>query len=221
MNVQFHQRPSQTLVELQLAPGDEVRAEPGSMVAMSASIDMKTAAGGLLKGLKRVFGGESFFQNTYVARAASELFLAPKLPGDVMSLPVGVKSYFIQNTGYVASHGGVELNTKLGGIGGFLSGAGLFTLHASGQGTVFVSSFGALREVDISSEYVVDTGHLVAWEDTLTYSITKAGSGWVGSFLSGEGLVCHFRGSGKLWVQTRNPAEYGRSLGAMLPPRRN
>jgi uncharacterized protein (AIM24 family) len=66
---------------------------------------------------------------------------------------------------------------------------------------------------------VVDTGHLVAWEDTLQYSVGTSASGWIGSFLSGEGLVCHFRGNGALWIQTRNPAAYGSALGRLLPAR--
>jgi uncharacterized protein (AIM24 family) len=66
---------------------------------------------------------------------------------------------------------------------------------------------------------VIDTGHLVAWDATLDYSVGKSGSGWIASFLSGEGLVCHFRGQGRIWIQTRNPAAYGETVGAMLPAR--
>ena len=68
---------------------------------------------------------------------------------------------------------------------------------------------------------VIDTGHLVAWDATLEYQIGKSTGGWVSSFLSGEGLVCHFEGQGSVWVQTRNAAEYGGTIGPMLPPRKN
>ena len=66
---------------------------------------------------------------------------------------------------------------------------------------------------------VIDTGHLVAWDTTLTYTVGKSGSGWIASYLSGEGLVCHFQGQGRIWIQTRNPASYGQAIGALLPPR--
>ena len=68
---------------------------------------------------------------------------------------------------------------------------------------------------------MIDTGHLVAWDTTLEYSVGKSASGWIASFLSGEGLVCHFRGQGRIWIQTRNPQEFGGMVGRMLPPREN
>ena len=55
---------------------------------------------------------------------------------------------------------------------------------------------------------VIDTGHLVAWDTRLSYSVGKSGSGWIASWLSGEGLVCHFQGQGQVYVQSRNAAEY-------------
>jgi uncharacterized protein (AIM24 family) len=66
---------------------------------------------------------------------------------------------------------------------------------------------------------VIDTGHLVAWDATLTYSVGKSGSGWIASYLSGEGLVCHFQGQGRIWIQTRNPTAYGQDVASLLPPR--
>ena len=67
---------------------------------------------------------------------------------------------------------------------------------------------------------VIDTGHLVAWDASLTYKVGKSGAGWIASFLSGEGLVCHFEGQGRIWMQSRNPPSYGQEVGRMLPPRR-
>jgi uncharacterized protein (AIM24 family) len=59
----------------------------------------------------------------------------------------------------------------------------------------------------------------VAWDATLQYKVGKSGAGWIASFLSGEGLVCHFTGQGRIWIQTRNPAAYGGAMGKVLPPR--
>jgi uncharacterized protein (TIGR00266 family) len=131
------------------------------------------------------------------------------------------QGYFVQSSAFVASSPGVNIDTKLGGFRGFFSGAGVFVLKATTQapGQLLVGGFGGLQELVCDGNLVIDTGHLVAWDATLEYQVGKSGSGWIASFLSGEGLVCHFRGQGRIWVQTRNPVEYGKAVGSQLPPR--
>ena len=75
--------------------------------------------------------------------------------------------------------------------------------------------------MDVDGDYVVDSGHIVAFEDRLQFRIGKAaGRSLVGSLLGGEGLVCKFNGKGKLYCQTHNPPSFGRLLGPKLRPRR-
>ena len=71
----------------------------------------------------------------------------------------------------------------------------------------------------IDGDYTIDTGHVVAYEDSLNYDITKAGGSWLQSFLAGEGFVMNFHGRGRVLVQSHNPAEFGQSIGSQLPPR--
>jgi uncharacterized protein (TIGR00266 family) len=113
------------------------------------------------------------------------------------------------------------VKTKTGGMKGFFSGAGLFVLESQGQGQMIIGAFGALEPVMVDGSMVIDTGHLAAWESTLQYKVGKSGAGWIASFLSGEGLVCHFQGQGMVYLQSRNAAEYGQAIGGMLPPREN
>jgi uncharacterized protein (AIM24 family) len=86
---------------------------------------------------------------------------------------------------------------------------------------MIVGGFGALEAVQVDGSMVIDTGHLAAWESTLQYKVGKSGSGWIASWLSGEGLVCHFQGQGTVYLQSRNAAEYGAAIGGMLPAREN
>jgi uncharacterized protein (TIGR00266 family) len=95
----------------------------------------------------------------------------------------------------------------------------MFWVKATGDGAVFLSSFGAIYEVDIDGEYTVDTGHIVAFEDTLQFKIVKAGKSLIGSILGGEGLVCRFSGQGKLYCQSHNPPSFGKAIGPKLKPR--
>ncbi len=224
MKIDVLYKPAHSVAHVQLEAGESVTAESGAMVSTSGNVTMTTSAGGLKKGLKRLFGGESFFRNTFTAENSSgEVLLAPALCGDMTVVDVNQSDWFIASSAYVGGDDSIDLQTKVGGFKGFFSGAGIFILRATGYGKVILGAFGALECVDVDGELVIDTGHLVAWEDSpsLEYSVTKASSGWIASFLSGEGLVCRFRGQGKVWVQTRNPSEYGSLIGRLLPPREN
>ncbi|HSN99126.1 MAG TPA: TIGR00266 family protein [Candidatus Nanopelagicales bacterium] len=220
MQVNLLYKPSQTLAQCWLAPGESVMAESGAMVGMSTNVQMQTQAGGIMSGLKRMFGGESFFRNTFVSQGGQgEVLFATPLCGDMMVLEAGQRQYCIQSSAYVASAASVDVRTRSGGLKGFFSGAGLFMLETQGQGPVVIGAFGALEEIRVDGSFVIDTGHLAAWDASLQYQVGKSGSGWVASFLSGEGLVCTFQGQGSVWLQSRNASEYGTAIGAMLPPR--
>jgi uncharacterized protein (TIGR00266 family) len=183
---------------------------------------MQTHSGGVMSGLKRMFGGESFFRNTFTAAGGpGEVLFAHSLCGDMVVLDMNGAGYFIQSSSYIASTPNVVIETKLGGLKSFFAGEGVFLLQATAQGPgrVLVGAFGGIQELECDGNLVIDTGHLVAWDATLHYQVGKSASGWIGSFLSGEGLVCHFQGQGRIWLQTRNPAAYGQEVGKILPPR--
>ena len=85
----------------------------------------------------------------------------------------------------------------------FFSGESLFLLKASGEGDFWFSSYGAIIEIPVEGNYIVDTGYIVAFEDTLNYNVEMInGLSWKNlktGILGGEGLVCRFTGEGSLW----------------------
>ena len=202
------------------APGEVVVAESGAMVARDTPVDMKTSMrGGLGAALKRkLLGGESLFQNTFTATAPGQtVWFAPAPEGSIQEIQIqpGME-IFLQSGAYLASEPGVQLDTKWQGGKGFFSGEGLFLLRAYGQGMLWFSSYGAIHTVDIGPQYqgyICDTTHMVAFTQGLQYHVRPVG-GIKSLFLSGEGLVCHFQGQGRLWMQTRNPG----ALAAFLHP---
>ncbi|MCH2107925.1 MAG: TIGR00266 family protein [Polyangiaceae bacterium] len=225
MNFEIKYNPTHSMALAHLEAGESVRAEAAAMVGMTGNISVATTArhdGGFLGGLKRAaLGGESFFQNTFTAASSpGHVALAPKLCGSMVTVPLsGGQELFIQGSSYVAAPESISLDTKFQGMKGFFSGESLFFLKASGQGEVLVNAFGAIEEYELDGELVVDTGHLVAFSSGIEYSISKASHGWISSFLSGEGLVLRMVGRGKLYLQSRNPSEYGKNIGHRLPPR--
>jgi uncharacterized protein (TIGR00266 family) len=221
MNVDIGYRPAHALAKISLQHGESVIAEAGAMVGMSPNVQMQTQAGGMMGGLKRMFGGESFFRNTFTAaNGPGEVLLAHAVCGDMNVLEMTQAGYFIQSGSFVACSPQVDVQTSGGGFRGFFSGVGVFVLKAtaSAPGQVLIGSFGGIQELVCDGSLIIDTGHLVAWDATLQYTIAKSGAGWIASYLSGEGLVCHFQGQGRIWIQSRNAVEFGKTVGAMLPP---
>ena len=214
-----------SLARLTLAPGEQVRAEAGALVSMDASMKVETGTtGGLFKSFKRsVMGGESLFMNTFTAdQDGSELTLAPALLGAIEVLHLQGTDMMVQSGSYLASEIGIDVDTKWGGARSFFGGEGLFLLKCSGQGTLVVSSYGAIYKVSLQQGriYTVDTGHIVAFDSTLTYNIRKVGS-WKSTIFGGEGLVVDFSGTGDVYVQTRSQQAFLGWLIPNLPSQRN
>ncbi len=215
------------LLEVHLRHGQTVKAQSDAMVAMDATVDVEgKVEGGLLGGLGRMLSGESFFFQTLRAtRGAGVVHLAPAQPGDLLPIQLnGTTAYVLQKDGFLAASEGLEISTTAQNLArGLFSGEGFFILKARGRGMLFAESYGAIHELDVSSgeEILVDNGHLVAWPETMDYSLEKASRGWISSFTSGEGLVCRFRGPGKVYIQSRNPAAFGAWVRPLLPNRRS
>lgn len=217
MHVTIEKGPAFALARVALDQGESLLAESGAMVSMSGTMDIQTGMkGGFLKAVARkLLTSESFFQNTFTAgRAPGEVTLAPALPGDIQQREMSGESFILQSGSYLASDPRVEIETKWGGLKTFFSREGLFLLRAHGTGTLLFSSYGAIVEVQVpASGYVVDTGHIVAFEPSLQWEVTKVG-GLKSLVFSGEGLVCRFTGSGRLWLQTRS---FDSFLGQVIP----
>jgi uncharacterized protein (TIGR00266 family) len=207
MEYDIESGPSYALLSLALDGGESVRAEAGAMVSYDDGIEIETnASGGILGSLKRsVLGGESFFQNTFTATQPGELSLAPALSGDVVHHELDGTLY-VQSGSYLASDPSIELDTEFGGGRTFFGGEGLFLLRLDGTGPAFLSSYGAIREreLDDGERFTVDTGHIVAFEESASFDVKRVG-GLKSTLFSGEGLVCTFTGPGRVWLQTRSP----------------
>ena len=211
MRAEIEYGPSYAMLVVELYSGESIRSEPGAMVALDG-VDMETrgGGGGLFGAVRRSLGGESFFMNRFTARAeGGSVLLAPPTPGDIRCHEVQPREdFFIQSGSFLACTEGVEVDSKFQGFRGFFTGESLFFLRASSSQTgerVFYNSFGAIHELEVrpDCEVVVDTGHLVAFTSDVEYNIGKVGG--LRSFIGGgEGLVMKFRGSGRVWVQTRN-----------------
>ena len=210
-----------------LEPNDEFVSESGAMFRASSNIDIDVTtrargSGGLLGGLKRLMAAENFFFSTYRTTDGQpgEVGLAPVHQGQVRLLELDGRTRWICAGGsYLGSATSLSVDTQFQGMKGFLTGESLFFLEIAGTGPLLVSAFGRIVELNVKEAITVDTGHLVAFEESLQYTIGKAGGSWLQSWLAGEGIVLNFTGTGKILVQSHNPSEFGKTLGPKLPPR--
>ena len=204
------------LAVVRLQPEQAIHAEAGAMVSMSANVDLYSEMkGGVFGALKRAVGGESAFVSTFTAKGGpGEVTFAPGAPGDVAGIEMQGQTFMVQSSSYLAGDMSLQVDTKFGGAKSFFGGEGLFVLQVSGTGLLLVSSFGSIHRKVLrpGEQYVIDTGHLVAWEGHMQYNLRKAAkSGLLRSFLSGEGMVAEFTGPGEILIQTRNLAAFASS----------
>lgn len=194
-------KPDFCYLTVKIPANQTLKVEASSMATMDTNMAMKTKLRG---GFKRLLTGESIFINEFTAEGGeAEIGIAPSSFGDMEHVYLEGDTIYLQGSAFVASGMNIQVESKWQGlIKGFFSGERMFLIRCHGTGDLWFNSFGGIIEVDIDGEYVIDTGHIVAFTHGLEYNIAKVGN-YKSLFFSGEGLVCRFRGQGKAWIQTR------------------
>ena len=225
---EISQRPDFALVTIHMDQGEKVFAEPSAMASMTPTVTLKAGfRGGLGKTIGRALGGESMIINTFTAeRGPGEVTFAAGATGDAAYYNLTGNTLYLQRGSFMLHSEGVELSGKWQGAKGFFGGEGLVLLKASGEGDIFFNSYGAILSVDVTDEYIVDTGYIVAFEDTLNYRVSvlpglRGGSKLKTLFFGGEGLVCRFSGQGRVWIQTRHVQSFLSWVHAFRPTKNN
>jgi uncharacterized protein (TIGR00266 family) len=224
MKYQIKYSPSYSLLVVNLEPGEQITGEAGAMTYMTPSIEVRTRKrersilGTLTTAL---VGGQSFFVNDYAAvGGAGEIGLVAAPVGDIAKLDVQPnRGYIIQKAGYLASSQSVDLDIRWEGFTKGLFGQGLFMIKTTGQGDLFINTFGAIdrHELVPGQELVVDNFHLVGFSDTCGYRVERIG-GWKETIFSGEGLVTRIKGPGEVYIQTKNLKEFADWIWTLISP---
>lgn len=195
------------VVVCQLADGEKMITEKGSMVWMTPNMEMETTGGGLGKMFSKAFSGESMFQNSYTARGAGMIAFGSSFPGRILTLEVAPgREFILQKTAFLASEAGVQLsihfNKKFGA--GLFGGEGFIMQRLSGSGIAFAEVDGELVEYTLApgEQMVVDTGNVLGFESSVAIDIQQV-KGLKNKLLGGEGFFnTVLTGPGKIWLQT-------------------
>jgi uncharacterized protein (TIGR00266 family) len=197
------------IVEIELDPGEGVRAEAGAMMYMDNGIEIQTStSGGLFKGFKRVVTGESFFITTFLyhGRGKGHVAFGAPYPGKIIPLDLSGGSILCQKDAFLCAAQGIEIEvafTKKIGVGLF-GGEGFILQRLEGDGMAFVHAGGTIVERWLASgeELRVDTGCLVAFSPSVDYDIQFIG-GFKNALFGGEGLfLAKLTGPGCVYLQS-------------------
>lgn len=209
------------IVEIELDPNETVIAEAGAMLFMEEGITFETKMGDgsnpnegffgkILSAGTRMLTGESLFMTHFTNHShkkAKAAFSAP-YPGTV--IPIDLKdtpgnNLIVQKDGFLCAALGtkvsITLNKRIGS--GLLGGEGFILQKLEGDGKAFVHAGGTVIEKVLNNETLrIDTGCVVAFEDTLDFDIQSSG-GLKSMVFGGEGIfLATLSGTGKVWLQS-------------------
>jgi len=213
------------MLVVQLDQGEAITAESGAMTYMQPNIEAHTRMRekSFLGTLGLTFlGRQSFFVNDYTATSGQgEAAFVSAPVGDIEVLEVtSTQGFIVQKAAYIASTKDVNLDIQWQGFTKGLFGQGLFMIKVSGNGMLFINTFGAIDKhtLQAGETLIVDNFHLVAFSDSCQYKVTKFG-GLKETILGGEGLVTEITGPGDVYIQTKNLREFVDWLWTILGPR--
>ena len=212
-------------VEMTLSPGETIVSQSGGMTWQTDGIKMATNTnGGIMKGLGRLFAGESMFMNLYTAeKEGAKVTFASTLPGQIV--PINLSDYpngvIAQKGAFLCSEQSVNLKvtfTKKFSAGLF-GGEGFILQDISGSGYAFLEVDGDVVEKDLKPGEIlkVDTGNVVAFDKSVSYEIETV-KGLSNIFFGGEGLfLTKLVGPGKVILQTQNFNDFAGRIIAKIP----
>lgn len=211
-------------VEVKLNRGEAMYTQSGAMAWSTDGITMDSnMRGGLMKGLGRMFTGESLFMATYRAeRDDSVIAFSSTVAGEILPIQMdGGRGLICQKDAFLCAEPGIDLAVTLTKkfSSGLFGGEGFILQTISGNGMVFLEIDGDKVEKELAPGEVlrVDSGNIVAFEPSVSYEIETV-KGLKNIFFGGEGLfLTRLTGPGKVILQTQNFNDFAGRIIRMVP----
>lgn len=215
-------------VEIVLKQGESIYTQSGGMTWQTDGLSMETnTRGGFMKGLARMFAGESMFLTTYSAKRDNVMIaFAASVPGNILPYDLtGKPDLIIQKGAFLCAQPTADLRTtftKRFGAG-FLGGEGFILQVLSGDGYAFLEVDGDMVQKTLAPGEVlkVDTGNVVGFESTVAYEVETV-KGIANNFFGGEGMfLTRLVGPGHVILQTQNFGDLASRVISMMPQSSN
>ena len=212
-------------VEIKLNSGESVYNQSGSMAWMSQDIKMDTnTKGGILKGIGRLFAGETLFMNTFTANKDNQVVaFTSNFPGVIIpiNLNSGDNGLIIQKGAFLCAEPSIKLNITLSKklSAGLFGGEGFILQEVSGTGTLFLEVDGdeIVKELKENETIKIDTGNIVAFDKSVKYEVEVV-KGVKNVLFGGEGLfLAKLTGPGKVILQTQNFYDFASDIISLIP----
>lgn len=197
------------VLKVYLEKGEVFHAEPTAYLLHRGQVKVTTKKStNFFDTIKKVMlAKEDAFVNKFKADSSVELWFAPGLPGDIISLDLNEgETYFVKDSCYLAHFGDIQVKAKfVGALKGLMTEGGFFWLAVQGRGKVFLNAYGGMEFIHLQPQETVfvDPEHIVAFSDTIKYE-TKPFGGMKSFLFGGEGFIFKLTGPGNLVIQTRN-----------------
>ena len=222
MKYQIKGEPTPVVI-CEVAAGESMITEKGSMVWMSPNMEMETSAGGLGKAFGRMFTGESIFRNIYTARGGHGMIaFASSFPGAIRVVEITPDHPVVaQKASFLAATSGVELSVffQKKAAAGFFGGEGFIMQKLSGRGLAFLEIDGSAVEYELQAgqQLIVDSGNLAMMSDTCKMDIRTV-KGMKNVIFGGEGLFnTVVTGPGRVTLQTMPLVNFAGTIATYIP----
>lgn len=210
VNFSIESEPFYSSLIINLKPNQSLLVEASQVTAMDSSIVfIANLQDGLLKNLTNFLGKEILFINQFSAEEKpGKIFLSPGLSGNIHHYYLTPKTgILLQSSCFIACMPTVQIDIKFSGMADFFSNESTCLLRMVGGGDLWFSSYGGILEISVKDHFLVNTGYIVAFEETLNYEVQAIAELAINhprtKYYGGQGLVCRFEGEGKVWIQLR------------------
>jgi len=183
------------------------RIEPGSLYFMKGNLENKASTGGgIIKGLgRKVLSGESLFVNEI--HGTGEIYLEPSFGHFfIHQLRPQDQALIVDKGMFYAGTEGLDVSSILQKSisAGLFGGEGLFQTQIKGDGIVVLYSpvpATEIQKIELKNEKLsVDGNFALLRTAGVNFKAEKSSKTWVGTAVSGEGLLQTFSGTGTVWL---------------------
>jgi uncharacterized protein (AIM24 family) len=198
------------------APGGDSGAGSLLKKAMSTATEMG----------KRALAGESLAFQWFRANGQGLVAFAGGLPGQMRVRELdGTRGWFAEKDAFVCAEGSVDVDIAFQGFKtGRKGGEGFVLEKFTGTGTLVIAGAGNFIELNpakYGGKIQVDTGCVVAFEDTITYGVERVGAlnaqTALTALFGGEGLnLATLEGDGQVILQSMTYDAISQAIGKRL-----
>jgi len=204
-----------SVLAVTLKPRERLYIGLGTLVSMDKGLVISpVCGGGVPRALARFLLGKDNLMVNSIHNPTDELLsftLGKSLPGDLTRLELPKTGLVVSPKVHIAHTSGVTMGIQWLGLSSWWAGQGLLGLKLSGQGRVFLSSYGSLNPLPCPQTFVVDHSQLVAFQPKLKLKVNFP-KGIIGDVQSGGGLSSRLQGTGTIYWQSRSLSSLGRFI---------